>query len=361
MNIGGTLNTQLFPGDKKIRVVLEDTDINYQYVEKYSIIPIEVDSNNLETTRLDLSKNVSPQNNIPRLIGDKGDEPLYKETYDGNPGGVEITGLTNNKPYHFKLIRKMASQTLNPITLTNFTLSDKSLTDNHDVVKHLKWNLGSSGNAPLATYQNDDSTGIDFIRGKFQHWYSAHTKMFYYNNHLILLGRNRFETSGSGANDYNVLTVNVITGKIKTGIGNPKDSNNNSALRVGGGGNDYDFREKRFCGYIGYVWQNKLTAFGGSFEETQSNKGVRFDLDKLTASDFDFTLNSSWDGGNDSTWIPINIYEDLRNFGYGSLTDSGTFLHFGSISHGRNNNTSWSSKTYLRVKHINTETLLILF
>lgn len=118
MRIGESLNVQTFPADKKIRVVLEDSDINYQYVEKYSIIPIEDG-----TIRLDLSKNVSPQTNIPREVNNKVNEPLYKLDT-----GVEITGLTNNQPYHFKIITKMRSQTLNPITITDFTQTSSGKT-----------------------------------------------------------------------------------------------------------------------------------------------------------------------------------------------------------------------------------------
>ena len=88
------------------------------------------------------------------------------------------------------------------------------------------------------------------------------------------------------------------------------------------------------------------------FEANQSDKTMRFDLDKLTASDFDFATFASWEnGGNDSTWITMSHADRLRNFGYGSLTDSGTFLHFGSLSHNRNNNSSgqpnlFTSQTY---------------
>ena len=349
MCIGNTLNGLLVSGDEKIRVVLEDSDINYQYVEKYSIIPIEGEPSNPGTIRLDLSKNVSPQTNIPRDINNKANEPLYK-----TDTGVEITGLTNNQPYHFKLITKMASQTLNPITITDFTLSDKSLADNHDVVKHLKWQLGHPGHAPLATYQDNDSASINTISNKFQYWYSAHTKMFYYNNHLILLGRNGLASSGQGTNDYNLLTVNVITGKIKTGIKTPTAGH----LQAGNHGDTFNFIDKRVYGYIGYVWKNKLTIYGGMFENNQSDKTMRFDLDKLTASDFDFTAEASWEnGGNDSTWITVtHHYDRTRNFGYGSLTDSGTFLHFGSLTHQRRNNSATSDQATLQVRHINAET-----
>ena len=182
------LGSVLLPGDEKISVKLENSTEAYDYLNKYSIIPIEGDFTNPGTIRLDLSKNITP-------TGSKNTDPAFS----GN--GIEFSGLINGQDYHFRLTSFGTPITLTPITITNFTLSDKSLTDNHNVASMLDWST-----APLKTLQTA-SKSISFMAGKFRQYYAHNTKMFYYNNHLILLGRGGDQGGLYGAPGAQVIKI----------------------------------------------------------------------------------------------------------------------------------------------------------
>ena len=90
---------------QKLLLIIESTGLTpYQNTEKYTIIPI---INSTGAEQLDLSKNII-------TIGDTQND----RSSDLND--IEMTGLTNNVAYKFKVIAKLDTDTVGPIVMRHF-------------------------------------------------------------------------------------------------------------------------------------------------------------------------------------------------------------------------------------------------